>query len=295
MKFLGINILISLVISVYIWITKMDYISFLLGQPTYMTPLLSAEGTIFLRLLLFIAASAIYFYVSRVGAKSVAMLSHHDYAELQTGLVSGCAVAAFILSLIAAFIVAFSHAVPDDTGYLMSVVLNLTGIVSMFVKLIFVFVLAPIFILSYIIAFMYFLIGIYSFFVSSTSAKVAKKHVKVKRPTDIVQKELSAAVQSGLKSDIQIREIIDELPAPLRFLQTIKYKLKAQKYRKVRKLAEAQSEAIGDRVALGDAAINLERSRRATQKLCGICRGSGKLTTDKKTVTCSMCDGLGYL
>lgn len=141
----------------------------------------------------------------------------------------------------------------------------------------------------------YFLMGIYSMVVSSPTLEVAKKHVEVKRPTDIVEKELSAAVMSGLKTDLQLRKLIHELPPFQRFFHTLTYKLKAEKYRKIRDLARAQTAYNNARTDLGDAAIDLELSRRASQKRCAICSGSGKLTTDKKTVTCSMCDGSGYL
>lgn len=96
---------------------------------------------------------------------------------------------------------------------------------------------------------------------SSRTTDIAKKHSRNKRPNSAVLKELSNAMVSGTRSDLELNSILHELSPISRFFNNFTYKKKAEKYREVRALLDAQKEALDERDKLGQSALELEKMR----------------------------------
>ena len=108
----------------------------------------------------------------------------------------------------------------------------------------------------------YFLISVYSIFVTSKTADIANKHVDNKRPNDLIERQLADSMMTGYVSDVELLKIIHELSPIPRFLNKLTYKKKAEKYRKVRQLIDAQTEASNKRADVLMSAHELEMARR---------------------------------
>lgn len=108
----------------------------------------------------------------------------------------------------------------------------------------------------------YALLGVFSIFITSNTAKVAEKHVKATRPNNQIEMELAKAMKSGLQSDVDLHKLINEMTPVPRFLHTLTYRRKAEKYREMRKLMDSQIEASHERKELGKSAHKLEVNRR---------------------------------
>jgi len=143
-------------------------------------------------------------------------------------------------------------------------IVGLVVFIPLFIlNLIYSYVGAPLILFGVISLLPFFFIGIYSFFTGSSDAsRVAERHVKNKRPNNEIEKELADAMVSGLKSDIELQAIIKEMSPVSRFLNSLTYKKKAEKYREMRNLMEEQISASREREKMGLSAHELERERR---------------------------------
>lgn len=106
------------------------------------------------------------------------------------------------------------------------------------------------------------IVGVYSLFITSEVQPVALRHIRAKRPSDVVERELAKAIKTGLDSDAELNRIITELPFFSRFLHTLTYKSRAAKYREMRRLIDAQTEASRERNSMAKSFHQLERERR---------------------------------
>jgi len=109
----------------------------------------------------------------------------------------------------------------------------------------------------------YFCIGMYSFVAGSTrSSRVVKRHAETRRPSDVLEKELANAMMSGHKSDIELRKIINEMGPIRRYFHVMTYRKKAQKYREMKELMEAQKKAMEEEDEMAYSAHEFEREKR---------------------------------
>jgi len=118
-----------------------------------------------------------------------------------------------------------------------------------------------IFTLSLLYALPLALIYVYSLLITSKTVEVTEKFIAQKRPDNEVLKELSEVIKKGDKTDLEIVTIVEQLSPSQRFLHTLTYKKKAEKYREVRRVMDAQTEAINNSEELVDSAIELQRAR----------------------------------
>jgi len=122
---------------------------------------------------------------------------------------------------------------------------------------------APVMLFGLIAQFPFFFIGIYSFFVGgSRTSRIAERHAKTRRPNDQIEEELARAMQSGEKSDDELRNIISEFGPIRRFFHIMTYKKEAEKYRDVRDFMNAQREAMREEAEMADTAHEFERDKR---------------------------------
>ena len=195
---------------------------------------------------------AIYFWVAYLGAKACVTVEEKG----QETLVSEFSVVAMLAYFVSSF-VAWAMADPDS-GFLAQIV----GVFAMAATVLAGIFLLPLFLFFVLVCLPYFFVAIYSVFITSKTTEIAKKHVNKKRPNDVIESELANAMASGLKSDFELQKIINELSPTSRFINTLTYKKKAEKYREMRKLMDAQVEASVERDTLGESAHQLERRRR---------------------------------
>jgi len=161
-------------------------------------------------------------------------------------IISEIGVFLFLLKLV--FVIAFGLLVFLPGGLFM-------GLMAVFA--------VPIFTYAFVSMIPYFGIGIYSFSAGgSESSAVAEKHTQTKRPSKDIEKQLADAMVSGEESDSELRKIIGELGPTERFFHLMTYKKKAQKYREVRDLMNAQAEAMREEEAMAESAHQYERTKR---------------------------------
>jgi len=212
-------------------------------------------------ILLSVLLMGLYAYVSLLGANSHRLVSGRE-SSAAFAIKAGLALYSF-------FAISFLiHASANTSEHFA----NHSNIGSMLLMLLSVplslavlryYLLSP-FAVTYMILAMvpYFFTGIFSVTIPSKTSSVAKKHAESRVPSSSIKNELADAIESGIKSDRELVEIIDKMAPVPRFFYTLTYKTKAERYRKMRELMEAQVKAKGERSKLAHAAHELERSKR---------------------------------
>ncbi|GAB5453397.1 MAG: hypothetical protein Hals2KO_37250 [Halioglobus sp.] len=211
--------------------------------------------------LLSVVLMALYAYVSLLGAKSHRLVSGKESSAI-FAIKAGFVLYAFCIFSFLIHVSANTSEHFANHSNIGSMLLMLLSVPFTLVVLIY-YLLSP-FAVTYMILAMvpYFVTGIFSITIPSKTSTVAKKHAVSKVPSSKIENELADAMESGIKSDRELVAIIDKMAPVPRFFYTLTYKKKAEKYRKMRELMEAQIEAKDERGKLAHAAHELERSKR---------------------------------
>ncbi|MCA1773826.1 MAG: YIP1 family protein [Halomonas sp.] len=106
--------------------------------------------------------------------------------------------------------------------------------------------------------------GLYSLLVTGETeeSRIVLEHTQKKEPISNIEARLARAVESGMASDEELREILESLPPMNRFFHSFKYKRQAEKYRSMRRFMDAQRNAADEREEFAYSAHEFERSKR---------------------------------
>ena len=159
----------------------------------------------------------------------------------------------------------------DGAGFF-AIIFGVIGVLIMTIINVFFFlvvglfgaiVAVPFFTFMTLALFPFFFTGLYSLTAGeSREAEIAEKHVAEKRPNEVIERELAEAMARGEKSDNEIRAMVSEMSGITWFYHMLTYKKKVEKYRKIRELMEAQTEAMNERGKMGRTAHEYERAKR---------------------------------
>lgn len=200
----------------------------------------------------FFGLVALYFHLAVLGAKISQQIEYKK--QVQEVKLYG-QIALWILGVM--FVFAFLAF--DRESNILLTFLGIFGVALSSLAFTFAF---PVFLYLFFLVFPYVYIYIYAATVKSETAEVAKKHTKNKRPDDLIEDELANAMIAGLKTDQELKEIINEMSPAARYLNTVTYKKKAKMYREVNRVMKAQEEALKEKEYLGMNAHELERAKR---------------------------------
>ena len=229
----------------------------------------------FLWVMVTIAGALVFTYISGVGVRVYTSISNKtsedffvDFPQYWFGFL---AVYGFLLVWLYPLVVTWYETGPTSEDVfvalfqlLLMIPVGLLIVLPLFfLNLIYSVFGAPVMLFGLIAQFPFFFIGIYSFFAGgSRTSRIAERHAKTRRPNDQIEEELARAMQSGEKSDDELRNIISEFGPIRRFFHIMTYKKKAEKYREVRDFMNAQREAMREEAEMADTAHEFERDKR---------------------------------
>jgi hypothetical protein len=105
--------------------------------------------------------------------------------------------------------------------------------------------------------------GIIALFTTHPAEKTVAHHVVLRRPSNVVEKELAEILRSHNADLKRARELVGELPRHLQYIHTIKLRAKAQKQERMHKALQEQQKVVQRDQDIAKEAHELERAKRA--------------------------------